>query len=123
RTLRTSPVDERRRCAGRARRNRRREPGGRCHRFCKFMSGASQGWSAQKRALFSALLNQEHLAPGDAQAIPRRPAGVSIPHSFAQRRLWVTEQMALGSAAYNIAAVLRLEGDFRPDLLERALTE
>jgi amino acid adenylation domain-containing protein len=72
--------------------------------------------------LFSALLNRERLAP-EAHAISRRPAGGPAPLSFAQERLWVTEQMAPGSAAYNIAAVLRLEGELHPDALELALTE
>ncbi len=42
--------------------------------------------------------------------IPRRPAGVPIPLSFAQERLWFLDRLAPGNAAYNIARAWRLAG-------------
>src|SRR5581483_6052986 len=43
--------------------------------------------------------------------------------SFAQERFWFVDQVMGASAAYNIPAALRLRGDLRAPLLERALSE
>jgi hypothetical protein len=45
------------------------------------------------------------------------------PLSFAQQRLWFTEQLNPGSAAYNIPGAVRLEGDLNVDALERVINE
>ncbi|WP_280329464.1 non-ribosomal peptide synthetase [Nocardia wallacei] len=46
-----------------------------------------------------------------------------VPLSPAQQRMWVLNRMDPGSAAYNIAAALRLTGDLDAAALGRALTE
>ncbi|HKI01749.1 MAG TPA: amino acid adenylation domain-containing protein [Thermoanaerobaculia bacterium] len=59
------------------------------------------------------------------QAPPVRPVprGGDLPLSFAQQRLWFLDRYEPGSAAYNIAAGVRLSGELRPDVLERAAAE
>ncbi len=47
----------------------------------------------------------------------------NLPLSFAQQRLWFLDQLAPGSANYNIPTVLRLKGDLNLDALERSVRE
>ena len=49
-----------------------------------------------------------------------RPAGVA-PLSFAQQRLWFLDQLAPGSAVYNIAGAIDLAGPLRVEALTHAL--
>ncbi len=46
-----------------------------------------------------------------------------LPLSFAQQRLWFLDQLAPGSANYNIPTVLRLKGQLNVDVLERCVQE
>ncbi|HEV2736623.1 MAG TPA: condensation domain-containing protein, partial [Longimicrobiaceae bacterium] len=57
--------------------------------------------------------------------ILRRRAGESrsYPASFAQQRLWFLDRLEPGSSAYNLTTAVRLEGELRVDVLERALAE
>ena len=79
--------------------------------------------SADKRALFARLLAQEGLADARGTIPPRPRDGGPVPLSFAQQRLWITDRLSPGTTAYNVAAVLRLDGVLSIDGLERALTE
>ncbi|MET0399988.1 MAG: amino acid adenylation domain-containing protein, partial [Longimicrobiaceae bacterium] len=45
-----------------------------------------------------------------APPIERVPRGGALPLSFAQQRLWLVDRLEPGSAAYNMAAALRLRG-------------
>jgi amino acid adenylation domain-containing protein len=54
--------------------------------------------------------------------VPREPLR-PLPLSFAQRRLWLLDQMEPGSAAYNVPFALRLRGALDVPVLERALAE
>jgi amino acid adenylation domain-containing protein len=54
--------------------------------------------------------------------IRRRRAAVA-PLSFAQQRLWLLDQLEPGSAAYNLAAPVRLRGALAPAVLRACLTE
>ncbi|HEV2735333.1 MAG TPA: condensation domain-containing protein, partial [Longimicrobiaceae bacterium] len=67
--------------------------------------------SAEKRRLLAEMLRKR-------QGEPR-----VFPLSFSQQRLWFLDRMDPGSSAYNLARVIRLEGDLRADVLERALGE
>jgi amino acid adenylation domain-containing protein len=53
--------------------------------------------------------------------IRRRARGAELPLSFAQQRLWFIDQLEPGNAAYNIPAVLRLEGYLSAAALEETL--
>ena len=79
--------------------------------------------SADKRALFARLLAEEGLADARGTIPPRRQDSGPVPLSFAQQRLWITDRLSPGTTAYNVAAVLRLDGVLSVDGLERALTE
>ncbi len=57
------------------------------------------------------------------EPIPRRPAGVDLPLSFAQERLWFIDQLAPGSPMYNLATTLRLRGHLDAGALDGALRE
>ncbi|HEY1270473.1 MAG TPA: HAD-IIIC family phosphatase [Terriglobales bacterium] len=46
-----------------------------------------------------------------------------LPLSFAQRRLWLLDQMVSGSAIYNTPMALRLEGPLKVEVLHKALNE
>ena len=75
-------------------------------------------------ALLARLLAEEQgeapLALGMAKAIPRRPAGVEVPLSFAQQRLWFLDRLVPGNAAYNVSAAFCLSGELDTVALERS---
>jgi acyl carrier protein len=60
-----------------------------------------------------------------ARRVPDLPPAAAVtgpvPLSAAQRRLWIIEQMRPGTAAYNMAEALRLEGPLAPVALRAAL--
>jgi amino acid adenylation domain-containing protein len=58
-----------------------------------------------------------------AQPLERLARTGPQPLSFAQQRLWLTEQLEPGNAAYHIPALLRLSGPLDRGALERALAE
>jgi amino acid adenylation domain-containing protein len=78
------------------------------------------GLSSAKRALLEKLVAERRAAAGEVRP---RPRPERIPLSFGQERLWVVEQLAPGSAAYNEAIVLWLEGALDVDALQRAIDE
>ena len=60
------------------------------------------------------------------EALPLRRAhreSSFLPLSYAQQRLWFLDQLAPGSAAYNISMKLRLTGELNRDALSQALNE
>ncbi len=58
-----------------------------------------------------------------APPIEKTDRNTDLPLSFAQQRLWFLDQLAPGSANYNIPTVLRLKGDLKVDVLERCISE
>ncbi|TCP59201.1 amino acid adenylation domain-containing protein [Tumebacillus sp. BK434] len=54
--------------------------------------------------------------------IPRVPRKEEIPVSSAQERVWFVHKMNPDNRAYAAQAMMRLQGDLRRDVLERALT-
>src|SRR4029077_19944789 len=62
-------------------------------------------------------------APQTLPPLGRAPRDSSLALSFAQERLWFLDQLAPGSAAYNLPAAVRLRGDLSGAALAAALTE
>src|SRR5882672_10772731 len=56
-------------------------------------------------------------------SIGRRSPSADLPLSYTQDRLWFLDQLGLVGAAYNIPAVVRLEGAVDVTALERSLGE
>jgi amino acid adenylation domain-containing protein len=65
---------------------------------------------------------QQGLAPA-SPVLRRVNSSQGLPLSFAQRRLWFIDQLEPGSALYNLAGALRLEGHLDVAALERSLQE
>ncbi|MBV9792074.1 MAG: non-ribosomal peptide synthetase, partial [Chloroflexi bacterium] len=77
--------------------------------------------SPERQALL-AKLKRGALATA-APTIPRRTADGPIPLSFAQQRLWFLDQLAPGSANYNMPMLLILTGKLDVAALERSINE
>ncbi|WP_457032277.1 amino acid adenylation domain-containing protein [Kitasatospora sp. P5_F3] len=60
---------------------------------------------------------------GPAQALPRLRAAGAIPLAPAQRRLWLTEQLAPGQVDYNVVDVWTLSGKVDTTALAQAVTD
>src|SRR5208283_4086935 len=56
-------------------------------------------------------------------AIERIPRDGELPLSFAQMRLWLLNQLELGSVAYNIPARFRFKGNFNLAAFQQSLSE
>jgi amino acid adenylation domain-containing protein/non-ribosomal peptide synthase protein (TIGR01720 family) len=62
--------------------------------------------------------------PHDATAAIKRAANNGhIPLSFAQKRLWIIDQVEPGNIAYNLPTAVRLNGRLNIDALEQSLSE
>jgi hypothetical protein len=62
-------------------------------------------------------------APPGSRLVPRQSAGAARPLSFAQERLWFSEQLHPGSGDYNVAGALRLRGAVKLAAFDQALRE
>ncbi|TVS05050.1 MAG: amino acid adenylation domain-containing protein [Cyanobium sp. PLM2.Bin73] len=83
-----------------------------------------QALSAAKRELLERRLRGETGAdPADAYRLEHRdtPLQQALPTSFAQRRLWLLQQLADSSADYTIPVRLSLTPTVEPHLVEQAL--
>ncbi|MBV9927461.1 MAG: amino acid adenylation domain-containing protein [Acidobacteria bacterium] len=78
---------------------------------------------AEDYELLSYLLQEEGLEDDGAPVIRPRAEGEPPQMSYAQQRLWFIDQLAPGQPAYNIPYAVRLTGQLRVPVLERALTE
>jgi amino acid adenylation domain-containing protein/non-ribosomal peptide synthase protein (TIGR01720 family) len=77
-----------------------------------------------KKELLQRLLAKEGLAVAAPENIPKRPPATIAPLSFAQRRLWLMEQMAVsGPPSYNMSAAYLLEGDLDVAAFTQAFDE
>src|SRR5215216_504540 len=79
--------------------------------------------SPEKLALLSKLLKQRNGAAQGRATIPRRAETNTCALSFAQERLWFTEQWTNERAVYNIPLVLHLRGSLKLAALETCLDE
>ncbi|WP_020494743.1 non-ribosomal peptide synthetase [Sciscionella marina] len=75
---------------------------------------------AKRMALLRRRLAERELADG-ASTIPTRTEPDRAPLSFAQRRMWLHQQVNPGDSAYNVSILLRLSGPVDRDALEAAL--
>ncbi|HEX2222598.1 MAG TPA: condensation domain-containing protein, partial [Thermoanaerobaculia bacterium] len=79
--------------------------------------------SPEKQAILQQLLRGEGGRGQRQGSIPRRPAQEPPQLSFAQERLWFLDQLDPGSAAYNITASVRFEGDLDLAAVDATLRE
>lgn len=81
--------------------------------------------SGKRRELFEMLVKEskKHKTAPQAQVIPRRPSDGPAALSFAQRRVWLLDQIEPGSSAYNLAGAYRFEGEINQSALEHSLDE
>ena len=87
-------------------------------------NSSEAGLDADRLELLDYLLEEEGIETGsESQKIVRREARAELPLSFAQQRLWFLDQLAPGSAAYNLSGRLRLEGRLDASSLEASLNE
>ena len=83
------------------------------------------GLDPDRLELLDYLLEEEGIETGsESQKIVRRvPRDDALPLSFAQQRLWFLDQLAPGTAAYNLSGRLHLEGRLDTSALEASLNE
>ncbi|HEX6288073.1 MAG TPA: amino acid adenylation domain-containing protein [Herpetosiphonaceae bacterium] len=79
--------------------------------------------SPERQALLAQLKRGALAGVAKAPTIPRRAAEGPIPLSFSQQRLWFLDQLAPGSASYNMPLALALTGSLNVAALERSLNE
>jgi amino acid adenylation domain-containing protein len=85
---------------------------------------SEMGLDADRLELLDYLLEEEGIETGsESQKIVRRVPRAELPLSFAQQRLWFLDQLAPGSAAYNLSGRLHLEGRLDASSLEASLNE
>ncbi|MFD7899392.1 amino acid adenylation domain-containing protein [Streptomyces sp. NPDC059743] len=80
--------------------------------------------TGNRAALRQELLRQRlrgRAAPRRSDGIGRAPRGGPLPLSFAQRRLWILDQLQPGSTEYLMTAALRLRGELDLAALRTAL--
>ncbi len=81
----------------------------------------NRGFSAQKLALLASLLDEEGVR--QAPSLKRISRDGELPLSSAQMRLWLFDQLAPGSSAYNIPVRHDFKGPFDVAAFERSLGE
>src|SRR2546423_13453287 len=76
--------------------------------------------SPEKKALLEQRLGVAAQARVKGLVIPRRPNQDPAPLSFAQRQMWVIDQMTPGNPAYNLPIGYRLKGKLDSTALENS---
>ena len=90
------------------------------------MSNLSQriaNLSPAKLELLVRRFTNDGRAIAEAQTIPRRRPGPAAPLSFAQQRLWFSDQLEPGNTAYNVPTPVRLDGPLNVAALKQSLNE
>lgn len=77
----------------------------------------------EQRELLAYLLEDENVAAENPTAIMPHPGLGEAPLSFAQRSLWLIDQLAPGNPVYNIPLALRFDGALDLEALTRSLRE
>ncbi|HEV2863877.1 MAG TPA: condensation domain-containing protein [Pyrinomonadaceae bacterium] len=87
------------------------------------------GLTPEQRALLMLRLQKKQAARQDGGAATRpsairpTPRGAALPLSFAQQRLWFTDQLEPGNPAYNISGAVRFTGPLNVAALRQAIGE
>ncbi|GGH50414.1 hypothetical protein GCM10008014_15510 [Paenibacillus silvae] len=80
--------------------------------------------SPKQRALLEKKLEEKRK---DTERVPsriqKRPLGRYIPMSYAQRALWIADQLDPGSAVYNISLAMRLKGNLNVSAMESSINK
>ncbi len=76
--------------------------------------------SPERRALLQKLLQESQVVAPETVIKPHSRDGRPLPLSYAQERLWFMQQLEPQSAAYNVPAAYRLEGDLDTTALHKA---
>ncbi|WP_242039624.1 non-ribosomal peptide synthetase [Anabaena sphaerica] len=79
--------------------------------------------SAEKLDLLALLLEEEDIEYTPVQTILPRKNTDKLELSFAQKRLWILNQLEPGNPFYNIPAAIKLKGKLDIDALERSFNE
>src|SRR5271168_5139326 len=79
--------------------------------------------SDQKRRLLEQYLQQRSHTTSAVDVIPRRPPGVSIPLTLAQKQVWLHAQLAPDLPLYNEPFTIHRKGPLDALALERSLNE
>ena len=91
------------------------------------MNGALQEELRAHKAELLAVLQKQPASDAQARASPqrigKRTRHSALPLSFAQRRMWLHEQLHGPSATYNLAAAWQLSGALDRSTLARSLSE
>jgi amino acid adenylation domain-containing protein len=77
----------------------------------------------EKQRLLERRLKGLSRPPAERQSIPRRPDQGPAPLSFAQRQMWLLDQLIPGNPAYNLPVGYYLRGRINVDALEAAFAE
>ncbi|HWM28121.1 MAG TPA: amino acid adenylation domain-containing protein, partial [Woeseiaceae bacterium] len=83
----------------------------------------SSALSPAKQALLRQRLRRASDAPLREPEIPRQPSRDVAPLSFAQRQMWVVDQMTPGNTAYGLPIGYRLRGTLNVAALEKSFNE
>lgn len=78
------------------------------------------GLSAAKQALLERRLKGGSKGQASRRIISKRPADAPALLSFAQRQMWVIDQLSGGSPAYNLPVGYRIKGKLHVDALEES---
>ncbi|MET9700737.1 amino acid adenylation domain-containing protein, partial [Streptomyces sp. NPDC006529] len=74
----------------------------------------------QRARLEAALRERSVRRPAAPAGVPRRPEGAPVPLSFTQEQIWLAQQLAPGSAAYNVPMAVTCSGPLDAERLARA---
>jgi amino acid adenylation domain-containing protein len=83
----------------------------------------TRGFSNEDLDLLAYVLAEEGVELDDVPLIQRRDAGVEIPLSFAQQRLWFLEQLQAGNPVYHLPTAVRVTGPLNATALEKTFDE
>jgi non-ribosomal peptide synthase protein (TIGR01720 family) len=82
------------------------------------------GLRPDQQEAFEKLLKQRGLLPDQTTTISRTAVqGGPFPVSFEQRSLWITDQLTIGTTAYNMPLAVRLKGALNVGAVRSAMTE